>query len=105
MDAFSNKGALAAMISVTQRENLLYSAAGAFQENGLRAKLHGLFHRHGGMDAKFPCFITACGYHPPVAAAANNKWLAFQGRVIEYLHFHKKCVEVKMCDDPLWIRP
>ena len=25
------------------------------------------------MDAKFPCFITTCGYHAPVAAATYNE--------------------------------
>lgn len=71
-------------------------AAVAPYYNGLRAKLHGHTHGHGGLYAKAPGLITAGGHHSPGGGTADQHRFSVKFRIEQSFAGNEKRVQVDM---------
>ena len=68
----------------------------AAHNNSIRTQLARHAHGHGRMDTVRTRFVTARGYHAPIATATYQNGFTNKFRIDEPFYRHKKTVQIHM---------
>ena len=71
-------------------------------DNRFRTELPSGTHGHGGVYAKFPCFVAARGDDTSVTCPSNEDRLSLEAVVKKPLYGHKKGIQIQVHDTSLF---